>query len=199
MEGIVAFCFALAAAVAVKLPELFGLHLNDNAANGFYVRNVSLFVLPVLTGYFVWKRRVSMRAVLWLAGTFIAAAVFANIYTFVPNGNLEVLTMLHLPLALWMVVGIAYAAGRWAQVSGRMNFIRFSGELFIYYVLIALGGGVFSGFMMMIFKSIGINAEPFMGTWVIPCGAAGAVVIGSWLVEAKQSVIENMAPYSRTC
>ena len=194
MEGIVAFCFALAAAVAVKLPELFGLHLNDNAANGFYVRNVSLFVLPVLTGYFVWKRRVNMRAVPWLAGAFIAAAVFANVYTFVPKGNLELLTMLHLPLALWMAVGIAYAGGRWAQVSGRMDFIRFSGELFIYYVLIALGGGVFSGFMMMIFKSIGINAEPFMGTWVIPCGAAGAVVIGSWLVEAKQSVIENMAP-----
>jgi hypothetical protein len=31
-------------------------------------------------------------------------------------------------------------------------------------------------------------------TWLIPCGAAGAVVIGSWLVEAKQSVVENMAP-----
>src|SRR5207253_2789339 len=26
------------------------------------------------------------------------------------------------------------------------------------------------------------------------CGAAGAVLISSWLVEAKQSVIENMAP-----
>ena len=25
-------------------------------------------------------------------------------------------------------------------------------------------------------------------------GAAGAVIVGSWLVEAKQSVIENMAP-----
>ncbi len=30
--------------------------------------------------------------------------------------------------------------------------------------------------------------------WLIPCGAAGAVIVGSWLVEAKQSVIENMAP-----
>src|SRR5207247_10104752 len=33
-----------------------------------------------------------------------------------------------------------------------------------------------------------------MGGWLVPCGAAGAVIIGSWLVEAKQSVIENMAP-----
>jgi hypothetical protein len=29
---------------------------------------------------------------------------------------------------------------------------------------------------------------------MLPCGALGAVVIASWLVEAKQSVIENMAP-----
>ncbi len=28
----------------------------------------------------------------------------------------------------------------------------------------------------------------------MPCGAAGAVVIAGWLVEAKQSVIENIAP-----
>ncbi len=34
----------------------------------------------------------------------------------------------------------------------------------------------------------------FIAGWLIPCGAAGALVIGSWLVEAKQSVIENMAP-----
>ena len=28
----------------------------------------------------------------------------------------------------------------------------------------------------------------------MPCGLAGAVVIAGWLVEAKQSVIENIAP-----
>jgi hypothetical protein len=101
---------------------------------------------------------------------------------------------LHLPIALWLVVGIAYTGGRWSEVDGRMDFIRFSGELFIYYVLIALGGGVLTAFMAAIFKAIGINVGPFIGLWLLPCGAAGAVLVGSWLVEAKQSVIENMAP-----
>ncbi len=32
-----------------------------------------------------------------------------------------------------------------------MNFVRFSGELAIYYVLIALGGGVLTGFTVMMF------------------------------------------------
>jgi hypothetical protein len=91
-------------------------------------------------------------------------------------------------------VGIACAGGRWSQVAGRMDFIRFSGELFIYYVLIALGGGVFTGFLGLLFKTIGIKPESFIQHWLVPCGAAGAVVVASWLVEAKQSLIGNMAP-----
>src|SRR4028119_1996944 len=46
----------------------------------------------------------------------------------------------------------------------------------------------------MIFQSIGVDVEPFFESWLLPCGAVGALVIASWLVEAKQSVIENMAP-----
>jgi hypothetical protein len=191
-DAVVAFGLAAAAAVAVKVPALFGLQLDEDG--GFYARNASLFVLPLLTGYFVWKRRLEGGTLRWLAVAFVAAAVVANVYPLVPEGSTEALTALHLPIALWLVVGIAYAGGRWRQVAGRMDFIRFSGELFIYYVLIALGGGVLTAFMAMTFKSIGIDAEPFFQSWLLPCGAVGAVVVASWLVEAKQSVIENMAP-----
>jgi hypothetical protein len=124
----------------------------------------------------------------------VASAVLVNAYPFTPGGSTEALTALHLPIALWLVVGIAYAGGRWSEVAGRMDFIRFSGELFIYYVLIALGGGVLTAFMAMLFQAIGIDVEPFLESWLLPCGAAGAVLVASWLVEAKQSVIENMAP-----
>jgi hypothetical protein len=191
-DAIVALCLAVVAAVAVKLPSLFGMDLD--AAAPFYARNASLFVLPVLTGYFAWKRRLHTGTIRWLAAGFVAAVVFANVYPFVPGGSTEALTALHLPIAIWLLVGIAYAGGRWSQAAGRMDFIRFSGELFIYYVLIALGGGVLTAFMAMLFEAIGIDAEPFFASWLLPCGAAGAVVVASWLVEAKQSVIENMAP-----
>jgi hypothetical protein len=45
-----------------------------------------------------------------------------------------------------------------------------------------------------IFQAIGINIGPFIGSWLLPCGAAGAVMVASWLVEAKQSVVGNIAP-----
>ncbi len=192
-DAIVVFSLALAAALLVKLPALFGIPM-VNANEEFYLRNASLFVLPLLTAYFAWKRNVAPATLRWLAVVFVAAGVFANVAPFAHGGTTGMLGALHLPIALWIAVGVAYAGARWKEVAGRMDFIRFSGELFIYYVLIALGGGVFTGFMMMIFEAIGITLQPFVQSWLIPCGAAGAVLVASWLVEAKQSVIENMVP-----
>src|SRR5207247_8846577 len=69
-----------------------------------------------------------------------------------------------------------------------------SGGLAIYYVLVGLGGFAVTLFTFMMCRAIDMNPDWFVAGWLIPCGAAGAVIIGSWLVEAKQSVIENMAP-----
>lgn len=75
-----------------------------------------------------------------------------------------------------------------------MDFVRFSGGLFIYFTLMALGGAVISALTLMTFKAVGVNVEPFVQLWLLPCGAVAAVLVGGWLVEAKQNVIENMAP-----
>jgi hypothetical protein len=159
-----------------------------------------LFVLPFLTAFFVWKRAVPPSAWRWLVLPFLAAAVVVNAYPFPlePDvaGETDTLRLMvmHMPIALWLAVGVAYAGGRWFTGSGRMDFIRFSGELFIYYALIAMGGGVLMGFTMMMFAAIGIDAAFVVFPWVLPCGMVGAVLVASWLVEAKQSVVENMAP-----
>jgi hypothetical protein len=164
-DAIVAFSLAVAAAALVKLPAFFGISLHDDVH--FYARNASLFVLPPLTGYFVWKRSLDGRTAGWLIVAFVAAAAFANGYPFVRGSYTERLVALHLPIALWLAVGIAYAGGRWSEAGGRMDFIRFSGELFIYYVLIALGGAALMAFMAMIFQAIGIGVEPFFESWLL--------------------------------
>ena len=75
-----------------------------------------------------------------------------------------------------------------------MDFLRFSGEWLVYYVLIAMVGGALSGLTIAVFASIRVDVVPFIGEWVLPCGAAGAVLVSAWLVSAKQRVIENIAP-----
>lgn len=185
--------FACAAAAAVKAPAIFGLSLTDDGE--FYARNVSLFALAPLAGYFAWRRGLpAARALRLLAPPFVAAAVVVNAYPFEKDSDTEVLAALHLPIALWMLVGVAYAGGDWRSDRKRMDYVRFTGEWFIYYVLIALGGGVLAALTQAAFAAIDIDASAFTAEWMLPCGALGAVVVSSWLVEAKQGVIENMAP-----
>jgi hypothetical protein len=184
---------AAAAALAIKVPALFGLDISGDDA-GFYVRNLSLFALPALAAYFAWQRRVGVRVIGVLALLFILGAVAANAYPLAADSQSLVLTAIHLPLALWLVVGVAYMGGDWRSDRRRMDFIRFTGEWLIYFVLIGLGGGVLVLFTVGTFDAIGVDAEEFINSWLLPCGAMAAIIVAAWLVEAKQSVIENMAP-----
>ena len=192
-ELLVMMLCAAVAALAIKVPALFGLDISGDDA-GFYVRNVSLFALPALAAYFGWQRRLDRRVIGVLALLFAIGAVAANAYPLADDSQSTVLTAIHLPIALWLVVGVTYAGGDWRSDRRRMDFIRFTGEWLIYFVLIALGGGVLVLFTAGTFDAIGLDAEGFINSWLLPCGAMAAVIVSAWLVEAKQSVIENMAP-----
>jgi hypothetical protein len=195
----VALVLALGAAVAIKVPALFGVAFDPDQSL-FYPLNVGFFTLPFVAAYFAWERPLPTSGRLGLVATFVLAALAVNAFPF-PSpvtdaqvADTQALTVLHLPIALWLAVGVAYVGGRWRGSERRMDFIRFTGELFVYYVLIALGGGVLIGLTFALFEAIGLDVEPLVQDWILPCGAAGATVVATWLVEAKQSVIENIAP-----
>lgn len=154
----------------------------------------SLLVGPFLGAYFAWKRALSTAVVGALAAVLVIAGVVVNAYPLAPDDATLVLVVLHLPVVVWFVVGVAYAGGDWRSHQQRMHFIRFTGEWVVYYTLLALGGGVLVGLTTAAFDAIDVDAAPVLVEWVLPLGAAGAVLVGAWLVEAKQAVIENIAP-----
>lgn len=193
LETVVVLALAILSALAVKMPAFFGLSMGDGN-EAFYARNVSLFALPFLAGYFAWKRNLDMKICLGIAAAMGAAAVLVNVFPLRSEGDVAALIALHLPIALWLAIGVAYAGGAWSDRSKRMDFVRFSGETFLYYVLIALGGGVLSGLTMFMFSAISLNPEWFIVNWMIPCGATGALLVAAWLAETKQHVMANVAP-----
>lgn len=183
---------AAGAAISIKLPELFGQGFDDDGE--FYATNLALFVLPWLAGFLAWRRQASIRVYGVLAALFVLGAVGANVYPVADDSQSIALTASHLPIALWLVVGLAYIADDLRSSRRRMDFIRFSGEWFVYFVLIALGGGVLIAFLGATFNAIGEYPDVLIWQWVAPCGGVAAVVVAGWLVEAKQGVIENIAP-----
>jgi hypothetical protein len=127
------------------------------------------------------------------AAPFALAALVVNLYPYDADADTEVLVALSLPVALWFAVAYPYMGGMVGSHERRMDFVRFTGEWFIYYVLIALGGGLLMGLTGAILDPAGIDVDQIAAS-VIPSGAAGAVVVAAWLVESKQRVVENMAP-----
>ncbi|MFK4808449.1 permease prefix domain 1-containing protein [Microbacterium sp. ZW CA_36] len=183
---------SIGAGLAIQIPALFGIRFGDDGA--FYARFAALLVLPFLATYFLVRRRASVPTLAVVAVPFLLAAVVMAVYPFAPDGATLVLAATHVAVALWIVTGIAYIDGRVRSTRARMDFIRFTGEWVVYLALIALGGGVLVALTMGVFSAIGLDAEWFVEQFMVPCGVAGAVVVAAWLVEAKQSVIENIAP-----
>jgi hypothetical protein len=186
-----AFVFALAAAVVVQVARL-AADAPDEEPN-WLVRNISLFVLPFLAGYFARRRHLDTRQWVLTAAPFVVVALVVNLYPYGADSATEGLVMLHLPVVLWFVLAYPYMGGTVRSHERRMDFVRFTGEWFIYYVLIALGGGVLMALTAGILEPTGVDVER-IAEWVLPSGAAGAVIVAAWLVGSKQRVVENMAP-----
>jgi hypothetical protein len=187
-ELAVILSLAVGAGLAVKAGLTW---LGDGAG---FARNLSLLVFPFLAAYFAWKRRLRARTVAALLVPFAVLAILLNAYPFAPAGSTELLAVLHAPVALWLLAGIAYAGGRWRSDNGRMDFVRFTGELAIYYTLLALGGAVLIGLTFAALQIVGAEFEPVLEGWILPFAVPGALVVAAWLVEAKQNVVENIAP-----
>jgi hypothetical protein len=191
-----ALVFAVAAAVAMQVARL-AAHFPEQET-GWLLRNISLFVLPFVAGYFARRRQLDTRRCLLTAAPFVLAALVVNLYPYRAGSATELIVSLHLPVLLWFAVAYAYMGGTIRSHERRMDFVRFTGEWVIYYALIALGGVVLLGLTALIFEPIGADLDERVVEWVAPSGAAGAVIVAAWLVESKQHVVENMAPVLTT-
>jgi hypothetical protein len=187
-----ALAFAFAAAVTMQLARL-AAHFPEEEA-GWLLRNIGLFVLPFLAGYFARRRQLDTRRWVFTAAPLVVVALVVNLYPYPPGSATELLVALHLPVVLWFVVAYPYMGGTTRSHERRMDFVRFTGEWFIYYVLIALGGGVLLALTALILEPIQPDLGERVVEWVLASGAAGAVIVAAWLVESKQQVVENMAP-----
>ena len=186
-----ALAFAIAAAVVLQIARLIAGFPDEEPA--WLFRSIGALVLPFMAGWFARRRQLPARGVLFSAAAFAAAGVIINVYPWDRDSSTEALAAAHLPIVLWCVVAYPYMGGDLRSHERRMDFVRFTGEWCIYYVLIALGGGVLMGLTAAILEPTGVDPERII-EWVLPSGAAGAVIVAAWLVESKQRVVENMAP-----
>lgn len=184
---------ALLAGLLGKIPALFGQGVVDGN-EVVYVENISLFALPSVAIYLIWKRSLSLRFILPAAIVFVAAALLVNLYPAQEPFHTTVLLAVHLPIALLLLIGVLYGGPAWRKTGTRLDFVRFAGEVFIYSVLIGLGGAVLIAISIQVFQFVGVAIEDFVVNWVVIFGGCALLVVAAYLVEWKKGRIETIAP-----
>ncbi len=192
-ELLIVALLALTAGLFTLIPGMLGYGLRTPQSIGF-IKNGGFLVIPAVAVYFIWKRQVPRWNIVIAAGIAGAGFLAANLYPFLPEAQTAVLTAIHLPMMLWLLVGVFYTGEQHTSTSRRMDFVRFSGETFIYTILFFCGIGVLVSVAVLLFQSINIDTETLFTLDIALFLIAAGIVAASYLVEARKSVVENLAP-----
>ena len=184
---------AFLAGLLGKIPALFG-YGSVELHTLLYLKNAALFSLPSVAIYLIWKRSLSLPFVLVAAAAFAAGALLVNLYPSRAPHHTAGLIAVHLPIALLLFLGVLYGGPGWRRSGVRLDFVRFAGEVFIYSVLIGLGGLVLIVVAQTMFGFVGIAIDAFVVNWAALFGLCGVLVVASYLVERKKGLIESIAP-----
>lgn len=180
---------AAGAALSVKLPSILGLELTAET----YLLNIGLWVLVWVIVLFAADHRWSRAHLVTATGFFVGLCLAVNLFPFVGTGATLLLTASHLPVALWFTVGAARAHREWRSIAARLDFVRFSGEVLLFFALLALGGGVLVALAYQMFAGMGTAVETVIGGWVVPCGAASGLVVAAWLADNREHTMRRVA------
>ncbi len=183
-------------AIVSKLPLLWGYDplVMDYGARAAYPLNASFFFMPMVAAYYIYRQRPQALLIAIIGVAFVAAFLGINFMPAHDPWQTRVLSIIHLPFLMWLVVGLAFAGKDWRGLPAGMDFLRFSGELFIYTVLIALGGGVLTVLSIQLFRLIGMDIQRDYVSWVLVMGAAAAPVAAAYLTEKKRGLADSFAP-----
>lgn len=201
----------LIALLSLIAGTLFKLPINFEKIDEewFYTRNLAgIFIVPLMV-YFFFQRPQMKRVVLIVLGVTIGAWLYLTLLPYEYAGSSwelreqfrafdDAITVaeLHVPLFLWLLLGVAFAGKNWRVASDRMNFMRYNGEVIVYTTIIIIGGVVLTGITLGLLSLIERSYE--LSDWymdnVIPYGVVAAPIVATFLIDKIIGRRLNIAP-----
>jgi len=177
------------AGLLAKFPEFF-----DLKPERFYSRNIAFIVFPFLTAYFSWKQKLPLKTVAISSFIMVASALYMNVLPDNDKSDTLILACIHLPLFLWTLLGFAYAGGTLKNDQGRLNFLRYNGDLVVMTTIILIAGGGLTGITLGLFNLIDLKIEQFYFQHIAIWGLAAAPIVGTYLVQSNPQLVNMVSP-----
>lgn len=156
--------------------------------------NLAFGVIPFIVAYFVYNNPPKKSIIYSLAALFLISGFYLNMLPVNYNDSI-ILAYLHLPIFLWVLVGLAFTGDEYSKGSTRLAYIKFNLEYFILYASMAVSGMVLASFTMQLFSLVGLNIENFYFSNVVLFGAAALAIVAAYLVSMNLKLAKNITPY----
>ncbi|ALJ00914.1 DUF4153 domain-containing protein [Rufibacter tibetensis] len=180
---------SLIAGLLAKVPAMF--NINEEY---FYPRNISFLVFPFLAAYFAWKNKLQVNKIAYLTGAIIACLVYINLLPNTTQSDTLILACLHLPLLLWVILGLSFSGKELSNYQKRLDFLRFNGDLAVMSALLVIAGIMMTGITIGLFSLIGFNIEKFYTEYVVVFGAVAVPIVGTFLTQTNPQLVNKVSP-----
>ncbi|AKD05006.1 DUF4153 domain-containing protein [Pontibacter korlensis] len=180
---------SLLAGLIAKLPAMFPI-----SEDFFYPRNIGFIVFPFLAAYFAWKNKLPTDKQGLLTGALVVCLIYINS---LPNNNTSdtlLLACIHLPLLLWVILGISFAGDELSNYKKRLGFLQFNGDLAVMSAMFVIAGVIMTGITIGLFALIGFHIEEFYFEYVVAFGLPAVPIVATYLTQTNPHLVNKVSP-----
>jgi hypothetical protein len=156
--------------------------------------NLVFGILPLIAIYFVFNNFPKKNVLYTLVSSFLISGFYLNMLPLEQKDSI-ILAYIHLPIFLWVVVGLAFTGNEYGRGSIRLAYLKFNGELCILYASMAISGMLLTALTMQLFRFVGMDISDFYFKNVVLFGAAALAIVATYLVSRNLKLAKNIAPY----
>ena len=188
-ELLIVIIASFIAGVIAKLPQFIGI-----TPEYFYPRNIAFVVFPLLIAYFAWKQKANTKTLVTALVVVSVSILFINVLPKSDTSDTLILACSHLPLFLWAVLGFTYLGEDLKSSQGRMDFLRYNGDLVVMTAIILIAGGLMAGITLGLFRLIEIQVEEFYFQYIGIWGLAASPIVATYLVQTNPHMVNKVSP-----
>ncbi|MGM2805385.1 DUF4153 domain-containing protein [Bacillus cereus group sp. Bce027] len=156
--------------------------------------NLAFGVIPFIAAYFVYNNTPKKSIIYSLAALFLISGYYLNTLP-VNYKDSTILAYLHLPIFLWVLVGLAFTGNEYSKGSTRLAYIKFNLEYCLLYGSMAVSGMILAVFTMRLFSFVDLDIGEFYFSNVVLFGAAALAIVTAYLVSMNLKLAKNITPY----
>ncbi len=160
----------------------------------FYPRFLPWVVITGLVSFFLINHGSERKLLLQAGGALGGLLALLLLLPDASTSDSIIMALIHLPLLLCSVLGYVFGAGHWRDISQRIGFIRYGGEMLVLASLVLAGGGVLTALTLALFNLIGIELSEWFFEYFVLWGAMSAPLVATWLWDQVLQRQSRLAP-----